>query len=341
VAGFLIRRVISSILVLLASSVLVFALVANSSDPLGDLYGRNPRPAASVFLQRRKDLNLVSSHCDPATGKNCQANSVIKRYGIWFTHAIRGDFGVSVSRNQPVAPELWKRLIVTLRMVVLAGLLAIVLAMFIGVVSAVRQYTWIDNTATFFGFLFLSTPVFWLAALLKIYGGIRINNFFGHKLVYTIGDSSSNLHGSLVHRWGDYLGHLVLPTIALTLITYAAWSRYQRASMLDVLGSDYVRLARAKGLSNTTVMVKHALRTALIPLTTVVAIDFGNILGGAVITEIVFNWQGMGQYLLLGVNTSDVNIVMAWLMVSAFVVVLFNLIADTIYAVLDPRIRYA
>jgi len=338
--GFAIRRLAISLLVLLASSVLVFSLVANSADPLGDLYGRNPRPAKSVFLERRRELNLVSSKCNPQTEAHCQANSVLTRYGIWLSHFVRGDFGKSITRNQPVGPELAKRLLVTLRMVTVAGLLAIVLAVVVGVVSAVKQYSFADHSATFLGFLFLSTPVFWLAALLKLYAGIRINNFFGKRIVYTIGEQSVNLRGGLAHRWADYLGHLALPTIALTLVTYAAWSRYQRASMLDVLGSDYVRLARAKGLPNRHVMVKHALRNALIPLTTVVAIDFGALFGGAVITEIVFNWQGMGQFLLDGVYSSDVNVVLAWLMVSAVVVILFNLLADILYAFLDPRIRY-
>jgi peptide/nickel transport system permease protein len=144
----------------------------------------------------------------------------------------------------------------------------------------------------------------------------------------------------LGHRLADWGGHLVLPTIALALISFAAWSRYQRATMLDVLGSDYIRLARAKGLSRSRVMVRHALRNALIPLVTVVAIDIGAVFGGAVITERVFSWQGMGALLIQGVTQNDVNILLAWLMVTSVFVVLFNLIADVLYAVLDPRIRY-
>ena len=133
---------------------------------------------------------------------------------------------------------------------------------------------------------------------------------------------------------------MVLPTISLALISYAAWSRFQRASMLEVLNSDYVRLARAKGLSRRRVMVKHALRTALIPLTTVTALDLAAIIGGAVVTETVFEWRGMGDLLLNSIRTDDVYAVMAWLLVTAIVVILFNLIADLLYAVLDPRIRY-
>jgi peptide/nickel transport system permease protein len=243
-------------------------------------------------------------------------------------------------RGIEVRPLLWQRLKVTLRMVILASVLAIILAVGAGVLSAVKQYTPTDYTFTFLGFLFLSMPVFWLAALLKEYGAIRLNRLFGEQVVYTVGAETPNLSGSFGARLSDYAGHLILPTVALALISFAAWSRYQRATMLDVLGSDYIRLARAKGLSRSRVMTRHALRNALIPLVTVVAIDIGAVFGGAIITERVFSWQGMGALLVQGVETSDVNVLLAWLMVTSVLVVLFNLIADVLYAVLDPRIRY-
>jgi peptide/nickel transport system permease protein len=133
---------------------------------------------------------------------------------------------------------------------------------------------------------------------------------------------------------------MVLPTLSLMLISYASWSRYQRGSMLEVLNSDYVRLARAKGLRNRQVMVRHALRTALIPLTTVTALDIGGIIGGAVITETVYEWRGLGRMLVESVRGRDVYSVLAWLLFAGFVVIVFNIIADLLYAVLDPRIRY-
>jgi peptide/nickel transport system permease protein len=133
---------------------------------------------------------------------------------------------------------------------------------------------------------------------------------------------------------------MILPTISLALITFASWSRFQRSSMLEVLGSDYIRLARAKGLRWRKVLTKHALRTALIPLTTVSALDFAGILGGAVITETIFGWAGMGQYLIDSINTDDVYAVMAWLLVAGTIVIVINLIADLLYGVLDPRIRH-
>jgi peptide/nickel transport system permease protein len=323
--SFIVRRLLIAIPLILLSSMLVFLLVANSGDPLADLKGRNPPVPESTIEAREKQLGLDKP--------------LPQRYVTWLGNFVQGDMGKSI-RGVEVRPLLWQRLKVTLRMVVLASIIAIVLAIGAGVLSAVKQYTPTDYAFTFLGFLFLSMPVFWLAALLKEYGAIRLNTVFGQQVVYTVGAESPNLTGGLGTRLADWAGHLILPTIALALISFAAWSRYQRASMLDVLGSDYIRLAKAKGLSQRRVMTRHALRNALIPLVTVVAIDMGAVLGGAVITEKVFAWQGMGALLFQGVETSDPNVLLAWLMVTSILVILFNLIADVLYAVLDPRIRY-
>jgi peptide/nickel transport system permease protein len=169
-----------------------------------------------------------------------------------------------------------------------------------------------------------------------------INDLFGHQVLYTLGEQTPGieLYGTTGEIWADRVGHLVLPTISLALLAFASWSRFQRASMLDVLGSDYMRLARAKGLTYRRTVMKHGLRNALIPLVTVVTLYIGTLFGGAVITETVFVWHGMGEYLLKnGLQNNDINVVLGWLMVSAFFVVLFNLVADILYAVLDPRIR--
>jgi peptide/nickel transport system permease protein len=323
--SFIIRRLLIAIPVVLLSSVLVFLLVSYSGDPLAELKGRNPPVPPQVIEAREKTLGL---------DKPLPVRSV-----TWLGNFVQGDMGKSIGGVE-VRPLLFQRLRVTLRMVILASIIAIILAIGAGVLSAVKQYTPTDYAFTFVGFLFLSMPVFWLAALLKEYGAIRFNRLFGQQVVYTVGAETPNLTGSFGDKLANYAGHLVLPTVALALISFAAWSRYQRATMLDVLGSDYIRLARAKGLSRTRVMTRHALRNALIPLVTVVAIDIGAVFGGAIITERVFSWQGMGALLVQGVVTKDVNVLLAWLMVTSVLVVLFNLIADVLYAVLDPRIRY-
>ena len=323
VARLALRRLLISIPVLFVASILVFTMVANSGDPLADLV-LNPRTPPAVIARRRAELNLNKS--------------VVTRYRIWITHFVRGDFG-KTNDSVPVRPLLLRRLGVTLRMVLAAMLLAMFLAVLLGVTAAVRQYSVLDYGTTFVGFLLLAMPVFWFAALLKEYAAVRLNHWLGHTWIYTIGDATPNLEGGFWHNIGNYLGHLILPTIALAGVFIAAWSRYQRSSMLDVLNTDYVRLAKAKGLPARRVLFRHALRTALIPMTTVVAIDFGAIFGGAVITETVFDWKGMGDLLITGVRHTDVNIVQAWLMVTAIIVILFNLLADVLYGVLDPRIR--
>ncbi|MGH4024031.1 MAG: ABC transporter permease, partial [Pseudonocardiaceae bacterium] len=171
--------------------------------------------------------------------------------------------------------------------------------------------------------------------------GISFNSAVGSQVLFTIGDSSVYVAGGGWATFTDILGHMILPTISLALLSFAAWSRFQRASMLEVLNSDYVRLARAKGLRRGTVMTRHALRTALIPLTTVTALDLGAIISGAVVTENVFQWRGAGSFLLESIQRDDVYAVSGWLLISATFVILFNLAADLLYAVLDPRIRYA
>jgi peptide/nickel transport system permease protein len=163
-------------------------------------------------------------------------------------------------------------------------------------------------------------------------------------VLFTLGEQTPGieLYATSSEIWMDRLGHLVLPTLSLALLAFASWSRFQRASMLDVLGSDYMRLARAKGLTYRRTIWRHGLRNALIPLTTVVALYIGTLFGGAIITERVFVWHGMGEYLIQdGIENNDINVVLGWLLVSATFIVLFNLIADLLYAVLDPRIRLA
>lgn len=324
--AFVLRRIVISIPVLIISSLIVYLLVAYAGDPLSDLESRNPRPSAAVFALRRHQLGLDQN--------------VFERWLKWLGHFVTGNFGKSSQFPAlSVRSDLFQRLAVTGRMVILAMLLAVTLAVLSGVLSAVKQYTSIDYVFTFLSFLFLSVPVFFFAGLVKDQA-IRQNERSGSSFFDTIGEQTPNIGGPFFfHRLSDYAGHLILPTIALTLITYPSWSRFQRASMLEVLNSDYVRLARAKGLSRSQVMIKHALRTALIPLSTVVAIDVGAIFGGAVLTESVFAWHGMGEMLVVSVQNQDLNRILAWLMVSAVLVIFFNLIADLLYAVLDPRIR--
>jgi peptide/nickel transport system permease protein len=325
--AYALRRLLIGVPVLLASSMFVFVLVAISGDPRDPLLVKNP-PTPKVTL----DEIAARLHLD---------QSLPERYWWWLSNLVfHGDFGPSIDKSVSIGHELGPRTWVTLRLVFFAVLFAVILAVISGTLSAVKQYTKLDYSFTFGGFLALSIPSFWLAILLKNVG-ISYNQASGRQFFYTLGDKEYN-HDSFT-TWGqitDIAGHMVLPTISLMLITYAAWSRYVRGSMLEVLNSDYVRLARSKGLRHRQVMVRHALRTALIPLTTVTAIDIAAVLSGAIVTESVFNWAGLGRFLLDSVNKRDVNAVLGWLMVSGIAVIVFNIVADMLYAVLDPRIRY-
>jgi peptide/nickel transport system permease protein len=321
--GFIIRRLFTSVFVLFLASILVFAAVSSLGDPLAELRA-NPRTPKSTIEAKKRELHLDKS--------------VPERYVIWLKDFVTGNLG-NDNRGRPVYPQIKAAMELTMRMAIGATILAAFLAVFVGVYSAVKQYSISDYVFTFLGFLFLSTPVFWLAGLLKLYGAIKINSFFNRQLVYTQGDSSPNFTGGFWARMGDYAGHTILPWIALALISFAAWSRYQRATMLDVMNSDYVRLARAKGIPNRRVLTRHALRNALIPLVTVMAIDIGAVFAGAVITETVFNWAGMGRLFIDSLRGYESNVLLAWMMVTGIFVVIFNLAADLLYGVLDPRIR--
>ena len=325
---FVIRRVLVSIPVLIGSSILTFIMVKFSGDPLQNLKLRSPRPPAEVIQAQEHRLWLDRSWPE--------------QYWHWISNVVlHWNFGPSVQQNENIRSDIFSSLLVTARLVGASVILSLVLAVITGVVSAVKQYSLLDHTTTFIGFLFLSMPVFWFAALLKE-GGIWYNKNVSADTFFTIGDKSVFLtDNSWWAHFTDVLGHMVLPTIVLSLAGYAAWSRFTRASMLEVLGSDYVRLARSKGLSQRRVLVRHALRTALIPLTTVTALDVATLLGGAIITETVFQWHGMGFLLATALSHIDFNLMLGWLMISAVIVIGFNLIADILYGVLDPRIRHA
>jgi peptide/nickel transport system permease protein len=325
--SYLLRRVAAGIMVLFVASFLMFLLVALSGNPLAQLEA-NPHISPATIAAARAQLHLDEP--------------LLQRYWTWLDGFLHGSFGASTT-GQPVGSQVGARMLVTVRMVVPAVILSAIIGVLVGVVSAVRQYSILDHVLTGLAYLFYSTPVFVVAILLKDFLAVDVNNSVGHTVLYTIGQNTPGTTGTM-NVIGDAAAHAVLPVLTLVIITYAGWSRYQRAAMLDVLNADYVRLARAKGLSPRRVLYVHALRNALIPVTTVVALDFATILGGAVIAEVAFGWEGMGRFLLEGLTgpvSPDVYVVQAWLMIAATVVVVFNIIADLLYALLDPRIRYA
>jgi peptide/nickel transport system permease protein len=208
----------------------------------------------------------------------------------------------------------------------------------IGVGGAVKQYNAFDHISTATSFLILATPVFLLAVLLK-YGAVNLNQHFDTPVLYYVGEFNPALDGGWWVHTVDRVKHLILPTLSITLGSAAFYSRYQRNSMLDVLGSDFLRTARAKGLGKRQALVKHALRTAVIPMTTFFAYSFGLLLTGATFTEKIFGWHGMGEWVVDSINKNDVNVVAAVTVFAGILILLAGLLADVAYAALDPRVR--
>ena len=320
---YIIRRLLYSAVVLVLASFLVFAFVTVSGDPLAGL-----RISPNVSEQTVQNV-IDRKHLD---------DPIPKRYLYWIQDAVTNQFGSTLLDNRPILPELWRVMKNTLQLVLVAQILIVFFAVLIGVYSAIRQYSGFDYTMTTFSFLGLATPVFWLALMVQV-AVVQIYERTGHRL-FPIANLNSVDAGSGLDFWVDRAHHLVLPVFVLMVAGIASYSRYMRAAMLEVINSDYVRTARAKGLNERKVMMKHALRNALIPLVTLVALDFGTILGGAVVTETVFSLDGMGLYFINALFTNDPYPVMAWLMVVATMIIVFNLIADIAYGLLDPRVRY-
>jgi peptide/nickel transport system permease protein len=321
---FVLRRILYSIPVLFAASVLIFVSVTAIGDPLAELKV-NPL-LSKVTVQRIEDRKHLNE-------------PIPVQYAYWVRDAVTNKFGTPLL--QPGA-RIWddlKRVIPhTLQLVILSELIALAFGIGIGVYSALRQYSVFDYAATTFSFLGFAMPVFWLALMLQI----LFTNIFlkwDVRIFYTSGLSGENA-GTGIHFWVDRLQHLAIPVMTLTVLSIAQYSRFMRASMLEVVNSDYVRTARAKGLPEPKVTYRHALRNALIPLVTVSALNFGALIGGALITETIFQLDGMGPYFLNNLFSQDVYAVMAYLMVTATAIILFNLIADVAYGYIDPRIRY-
>ena len=262
------------------------------------------------------------------------------RYLKWLGNFVTGDFGTSLVRNgQDVWPLVERAMANTLVLVAVAVAFSVAAGLAIGTLSAIRRGSLVDHGATAVSFLGISIPVFWLGLMLQLFFGLYLANWLGvgPPLLPTAGIYSPGQQGfDLIDR----ARHLALPVMALSLQLVAVYSRYMRASMLDVMGSDFIRTARAKGLREPAVVVRHGVRNALIPVTTLAAVDVGLLVGGLIVTERVFQYPGMGLLFLDALNAGDYPILLATVMIVSAAVFLMNLAADLLYAVLDPRIRH-
>jgi peptide/nickel transport system permease protein len=315
------RRVLYSIPVLIFSSFFSFLFVSYAANPLVSARA-NPRLTPHLL-----HLLTVQYHLD---------KPVVVRYFYWVESVFTQKLGKSLITLKPIWPDITRTMGHTAQLVILSESLAILLGIAVGIYSAIRQYSFFDYTFTSLSFLGFAMPTFWLALVLQILF-VDIYNSWHVRIFYTSG--LNTIPGG--PAWGlDRLQHLALPVITLLIISFALYSRYMRASMLDVINSDYVRTARAKGVSERKVVMRHVFRNALIPITTVAALNVGALLGGAIVTETIFTLDGMGHYFVLALGQGDTYEVMAYLLVTAVIIIVFNLIADITYGFLDPRIRY-
>jgi peptide/nickel transport system permease protein len=314
------RRVLYSVPVLIISTFLSFTFVSLAGDPTADIRS-NPQFSMITLnnLQHKYHLD----------------EPIPIRYGYWVKDIFTNQLGVSLKTSQPIWPDIKRTMGHTAQFIVIAEILAMILGVTIGIFSAIRQYSLFDYFFTSVSFLGYAMPTFWLALLLQILF-VNIYLKWDVRIFYTSGLNSVD-QGT----WTlDRLQHLGLPIITLTIISFALYSRYMRASILDVINTDYVRTARAKGLPELRVIMRHVFRNALIPIVTIAALNFGGLLGGAIVTETIFSLDGMGYYFIQKLGQLDLYAVMAYLVVTSSIIIFFNLIADILYGYLDPRIRY-
>jgi peptide/nickel transport system permease protein len=320
---FLAGRLLNYVVLLALASFLAFLLASYQFNPLENLEGRNPRPPQAVIDAKAAELNLDKPR--------------LVQYGLWASGVVRGDFGTTIA-GQPVSEELWRRIGVSLRLLVIGSVVGTVIGVVVGAWSAIRQYRISDRVITVASLLIISTPVFVMANLL-ILSALGANSVLGVQLFEFTGETSPDAIGGPWDQFVDRLQHLVLPTLTLALGGMAGYSRYQRNAMLDVLGQDFIRTARAKGLTRRQALFKHGLRTALIPMATMFAYSFAGLFTGAVFTEKIFGWHGMGEWFVRGTITQDINIVLAITVFAGVTVLLAALLSDIVYALLDPRVR--
>jgi peptide/nickel transport system permease protein len=318
--SFVFRRLLYSIPVALLATILVFVFVRETTDPTARLRSRGDKEAVA---RERTRLHLD----DPLP----------VQYGKWLKDFATGDWGNSSVTNSSAIEAFGRAFWNTFQLVAWGMLVSVLIAVAIGVYSALRQYSVLDYTFTGLSFIGLAMPPFFFGILAIQLFVVNPKDWLGldEPLLYSVGLHSAGESGFNL----DYLQHLALPVLTVCVAIIASWSRYQRAAMLDVMNADYVRTARAKGVPRRTIVLKHALRNALVPLVTVMAIDIGYLLGGVIIVEKIFSIDGLGRLFFDALRAGDVNVLLPWLIVSAGFIIVFNLLADVVYSVLDPRVR--
>ncbi|MFU2158534.1 ABC transporter permease [Caldisericum sp. AR60] len=320
--NYLIRRVLQMIPLFLGVALITFAVLSLVGDPFAQM-AINPRikPEDIARLRHAWGFDLPW----------------YLRFFKWFWSMITGNWGVSIfAGGKPVTELVARAITYTLRFSLASLILAFVVGVPIGIYSALHQYTFFDYFFTFFAFFGMSMPTFWFGFILMMIFGLKLG-WLPLGGVMTPGIETAPLFARIL----DQAKYMVLPVIVLSLFSMGSWMRYARSSMLEVIRQDYVRTARAKGLPERTVIFKHALRNALIPIITLLGLSLPGIISGATITETVFSIPGMGRLTVDAMLSNDYPVAMVCLLLESSLLIVGNLIADLLYAVVDPRIRYS
>jgi len=321
--SFIVRRLLIMIPLLLGISIITFLIIHLApGDPLTAM-AMQPGSTTELSHEEKALLRKQMGLDEP----------IYVQYWNWLRRILTGNFGISLISSRPVLKLILDKLPATLSLTLSAMVLALVIALPIGIYSAVKQYSLFDYVATIYSFIGLSIPAFWLALMLMLVFAVKLGWF----------PTGGRISFDAAPGWpaiADMIAHHVLPVVTLTMISLAGWVRYQRASMLEVIQSDYIRTARAKGLSESKVVFKHAWRNALIPIITFLGFSLTRLINGSYLVEIIYSWPGMGRLGVTAIFSRDYPLIMGVTMLSAFFLLFGNLLADITYGIVDPRIRY-
>lgn len=314
-----VKRMINTIPILLGISIIVFILInCQPGDPYSNMV--DPSVTQEVKEQMLKQIGYY--------------DSLPVKYVKWVTRAVRGDFGYSITYKEPVIEVIKSRVGNTALLGTASLFLSILIAIPIGMISSIKRYSIFDYIMTVLAFIGLSIPAFFFGMLLiKVFSvDLKILPISG---MTTMGKNYIGINHII-----DIFNHMILPTIVLALINTASFMRYTRSSMINIIGQDYIRTAKAKGVSSSGIVLKHAFKNALIPIITIISLELPTLFSGALLTETIFVWPGIGRLNYEAVTNRDYSLIMGLVMIFAIVTLLSNLIADILYAAVDPRIKY-
>lgn len=339
ITAYIIRRLLQAIPLLIVISMIVFGLISLAPGGPMSAFEENPNLTAEDIARLEEQLGLNEP--------------VYKRYLKWAGHIVQGDWGYSNATRRPVLTEIGDRLPNTLQLMITAFIVTLLIAIPIGILSAIKQYSLFDHVATFFAFMGQAIPVFWFGLILIIVFNVWLNNpvspsqGFSLSHLWACGDCKPLMPGGGMAPYGvdnptlaQRIQHMILPVTMLALYGAGTYTRYMRGQMLEVIHLDYIRTARAKGLSERRVIVRHAIKNAITPVITIMALELPLLFGGALFTETIFSWPGMGRLFYRSAQRVDYPLLMGIVMINAMLIILFNLIADITYAFLDPRVTY-